>query len=92
MSNEPLWAEQTPLRVAVIDTGNNPSVPPALLDLLVFDWLLYDRANPNSRRLVADKLPPPAKVKRFLINDQSQVLMMTSKGVFRIDLPTGGGE
>ena len=52
-----------------------------------FDWLLYDRGNPNPRRLVAANLPDPKDVKRFLMDDQGQVLMMTSNEVFRIELP-----
>jgi len=57
-----------------------------------FDWLLYERGNPNPRRLVAANLPPPARVKRFLINDQNQILMMTNKAVFRIELPADKGQ
>jgi len=37
LSSEALWAEEMPLRVAVIDTGDKPSAPPALLDLLVVE-------------------------------------------------------
>lgn len=57
-----------------------------------FDWLLYDRGNPNPRRLVADNLPDPKNVKRFLLDDQGQILMMTSKEVFRIQLPAKGNQ
>jgi len=57
-----------------------------------FDWMLYERGNPQPRRLVAFHLPPPGKVKRFLMNDQGQIFMMTNQKVFRIELPTERAE
>jgi len=55
-------------------------------------WLLYENGAAPPRRLKADHLPPPEKVWQYLIDDQSQVLMMTNKTMFRIELPTDGVE
>lgn len=52
-----------------------------------FDWLLYNRDHPQPTKLVSPNLPPPGKVKQFLLDDRNHAFMMTSKEVFRIELP-----
>ncbi len=56
------------------------------------NWLLYEKGILNTRRLVAENLPSPEKAWRYLMNDKNQILMMTNKEVFRIELPSVEGQ
>lgn len=64
-------------------TGGGPqeSVGPAA------DWLLYERDRVEPCRLAGAALPPVETVSSYLIDDDSQVLMVANEAVFRVTLP-----
>ncbi|QEG36521.1 hypothetical protein [Bythopirellula goksoeyrii] len=49
-------------------------------------WDLHAHGSLSPKQLLADNLPPPEKVLRYLIDDQRQVLVMTSKELYRVEL------
>ena len=53
-----------------------------------FQWMLYQQGNPTPKRLTAPNLPSPDKVKQFFIDEQGQVLMLTSKELLRVEIPS----
>ena len=55
--------------------------------LAASNWLLYKKGSATPQRLQSDLLPPPVKVSKYFMNDQGQILMLTSNEVFRIELP-----
>lgn len=50
-------------------------------------WLLHTDGDLSPRQLLADNLPSPETVFHYLIDDEGKVFMLTSKALYRVDLP-----